>query len=75
VADRAREFGQPYSGTEHILFAFESKNARANTLLKEIQIDPTAIRDELEHYLVTSNTSIPATLPNQLLAAVPPQRG
>lgn len=48
----AREFGQPYSGTEHILFAILSqKNARANTLLKEIQIDPGIIRDELEHYL------------------------
>jgi ATP-dependent Clp protease ATP-binding subunit ClpC len=48
----AREFGQPYSGTEHILFAILGhKTARANTLLKEIQVDPASIRDELEHYL------------------------
>lgn len=48
----AREFGQPYSGTEHILFAILSqKNARANTLLKEIQVDPSLIRAELENYL------------------------
>lgn len=48
----AQEFGQPYSGTEHILFAILSqKNARANSLLKEIQIDPGSIRAELENYL------------------------
>jgi ATP-dependent Clp protease ATP-binding subunit ClpC len=48
----AREFGQPYSGTEHILFALLSqKNARANTLLKEMQIEPQLVRSELENYL------------------------
>src|SRR5438105_12673903 len=48
----AKEFGQPYSGTEHILFAILSqKNARANSLLKEIQVDPTTVRAELEGYL------------------------
>ncbi len=48
----AKEFGQPYSGTEHILFAILSqKNARANSLLKEIQVDPVAVRAELENYL------------------------
>ncbi len=48
----AQEFGQPYSGTEHILFAILSqKNARANSLLKEIQVDPNAIRAELEGFL------------------------
>jgi ATP-dependent Clp protease ATP-binding subunit ClpC len=48
----AKEFGQPYSGTEHILFAILSqKNARANSLLKEIQVDPGALRSELENYL------------------------
>src|SRR5436190_969302 len=37
----AREFGQPYSGTEHILFALLSqKNARANAILKEMSVDP-----------------------------------
>ncbi len=48
----AREFGQPYSGTEHILFAILSqKNARANALLKEMQVDPAAVRSELEGFL------------------------
>jgi ATP-dependent Clp protease ATP-binding subunit ClpC len=48
----AQEFGQPYSGTEHILFAILSqKNARANSLLKEIQVDPGTVRAELENYL------------------------
>lgn len=48
----AQEFGQPYSGTEHILFAILSqKNARANSLLKEIQVDPGLVRGELENYL------------------------
>ncbi len=48
----AKEFGQPYSGTEHILFAILSqKNARANSLLKEIQVDTNAVRAELESYL------------------------
>lgn len=48
----AREFGQPYAGTEHILFAIVSqKNSRANAILREVQVDPTAIRAELENYL------------------------
>jgi ATP-dependent Clp protease ATP-binding subunit ClpC len=48
----AREFGQPYSGTEHILFALLSqKNARANAILKEMQVDPAIVRAELENYL------------------------
>ncbi len=48
----AREFGQPYSGTEHILFALLSqKNARANAILKEMHVDPAIVRAELENYL------------------------
>jgi ATP-dependent Clp protease ATP-binding subunit ClpC len=48
----AREFGQPYSGTEHILFALLSqKNARANAILKEMSVDPAVVRAELENYL------------------------
>ena len=49
----AKEFGQPYCGTEHMLFAILSqKNARAISLLKnELQIDPAIIRSELESYL------------------------
>ncbi|MDF2461632.1 MAG: negative regulator of tic competence clpC/mecB [Candidatus Saccharibacteria bacterium] len=49
----AKEFGQPYCGTEHILFAILSeKSARAISLLKnDLQIDPSIIRSELENYL------------------------
>jgi ATP-dependent Clp protease ATP-binding subunit ClpC len=49
----AKEFGQPYCGTEHILFAILSeKSARAISLLKnDLQIDPAVIRSELENYL------------------------
>ena len=49
----AKEFGQPYCGTEHILFAILSeKSARAISLLKnDLQIDPSVIRSELENYL------------------------
>jgi ATP-dependent Clp protease ATP-binding subunit ClpC len=49
----AKEFGQPYCGTEHMLFAILSqKNARAISLLKnDLQVDPAIIRGELENYL------------------------
>lgn len=49
----AKEFGQPYCGTEHILFAILSeKSARAISLLKnDLQVDPNSIRGELESYL------------------------
>lgn len=48
----AREFGQPYSGTEHILYALLSqKTARSNTILREMQVDPSVIRSELEQFL------------------------
>jgi ATP-dependent Clp protease ATP-binding subunit ClpC len=49
----AKEFGQPYCGTEHILFAILSeKSARAISLLKnDLQVEPSTIRAELESYL------------------------
>lgn len=48
----AQEFGQPYAGTEHLLYAILSqRNARANVLLREIAINPNDIRSELEQYL------------------------
>lgn len=48
----AQQFGQPYAGTEHILYAIlGQKNARANSLLKEIQVDPGIVRDGVENYL------------------------
>lgn len=54
----AQEFGQPYAGTEHILFAILSqKNARANALLREIKVSPSSVRDELENYLNSQSYS------------------
>lgn len=48
----AQEYGQPYAGTEHLLFAIlTQKNARANVLLREISVNPGNVRDELEQYL------------------------
>lgn len=48
----AQEFGQPYAGTEHLLFAILGQdNARANVLLRGIKVDPADIRGELENYL------------------------
>ncbi len=48
----AQEFGQPYAGTEHILFAILSqKNARALTLLREHKVNPSVIRNEIENHL------------------------
>ncbi len=54
----AQEFGQPFAGTEHILFAILSqKNARANALLREIKVSPNSLRDELESYLNSQSYS------------------
>ena len=48
----AQEFGQPYAGTEHILFAIlNQKNSRAQTLLTEVQVDPGKLRTNVENYL------------------------
>lgn len=48
----AQEFGQPYAGTEHILFAIlNQKNSRAQTILAEIDVNPTKLRDNIENYL------------------------
>lgn len=48
----AREFGQDYCGTEHILFAtLNQKNARATILLRDMNADLGLVRSELEQYL------------------------
>jgi len=48
----AKEFGQDYCGTEHILFAtLNQKNARATILLKDMNADLEVVRSELEQYL------------------------
>lgn len=52
----AQEFGQPFAGTEHLLFAILSqKNARANVMLRELKVNPTSVRNELESYLSSQN--------------------
>lgn len=54
----AQEYGQPYAGTEHLLYAILSqRNARANVLLREIAVNPNDIRTELEQYL-TAQTPV-----------------
>jgi ATP-dependent Clp protease ATP-binding subunit ClpC len=48
----ARDFGQDYCGTEHILFAtLNQKNARATILLRDMNADIDILRSELEQYL------------------------
>ena len=50
--DVAQEFDQNYCGTEHIMFSILSqKNARATILLRDMNIDITALTAEIEQYL------------------------
>lgn len=48
----AREFNQHYCGTEHILYSIlVQKNARAYSLMRDMQIDTERLTGELEHFL------------------------
>jgi ATP-dependent Clp protease ATP-binding subunit ClpC len=48
----AQQKGQPYAGTEHLLYAILSqKNSRAISILREMSVDPSSVKDELEKYL------------------------
>lgn len=48
----AQEFGQDYCGTEHILYSILSqKNARATTLLRDMNIDVDQLSSEVEQFL------------------------
>lgn len=48
----AQEFAQEYCGTEHILYSILSqKNARATTLLRDMQINLDTLTSELEQFL------------------------
>ncbi len=61
----AQEFGQPYAGTEHLLFAIlNQKNSRAQTILAEIKIDPVKLRNEVENFLQSQPQSFEANLSN-----------
>ena len=57
----AKEFGQPYCGTEHILYAILSeKSARAISLLRnDLQVDPANIRTQVENYLGNQQPAFP----------------
>ena len=47
-----QEFNQDYCGTEHILYSILSqKNARATTLLRDMNIDINRLNNELEQFL------------------------
>lgn len=47
----AQEFHQDYLGTEHILYSILSqKNARATVLLRDMSIDLTELKSELEEF-------------------------
>lgn len=48
----AQQYGQPYAGTEHLLYAILSqKNSRALSILRDMNVDPSEIKSELEKYL------------------------
>ncbi len=48
----ARDFGQDMCGTEHIIFAtLSQKNTRATILLRDMDVDLSEIRGELQEYL------------------------
>ncbi len=48
----AKEFSQDYCGTEHILYSILiQKNARANVLLRDMNINVDTLTSELEGYL------------------------
>ena len=48
----AKEFNQDYCGTEHILYSILiQKNARANVLLRDMNINVESLTSELENYL------------------------
>lgn len=48
----AKEFNQDYCGTEHILYSILiQKNARANVLLRDMNINVETLTSELEGYL------------------------
>ncbi|CAN5408758.1 AAA family ATPase [soil metagenome] len=48
----AQEFSQEYCGTEHILFSILSqKNARATTLLRDMNVGIDSLNNELEQFL------------------------
>ncbi len=50
--DVAQDYNQEFCGTEHVLYSILSqKNARATTLLREMNIDVDGLMGELEHFL------------------------
>lgn len=62
----AQQFNHPYAGTEHLLYALVSqKNSRANTILREINVNPNDIRTEVESYLSSQSYQQEANQPSK----------
>ncbi len=50
--DVAQDYGQEFTGTEHILYSILSqKNARATILLRDMNVDVDSLNTELEQFL------------------------
>lgn len=50
--DVAQDYSQEYCGTEHILYSIlTQKNARATTLLRDMNVDVDSLNNELEQFL------------------------
>lgn len=50
--EMAQDYGQDFTGTEHILYSILSqKNARATILLRDMNVDVDALTGELEQFL------------------------
>ena len=48
----AQQYGQPYAGTEHLLMAIlQQKNSRAISILKDMDVKPDEVKNELEQYM------------------------
>lgn len=55
----AQQYGQPYAGTEHLLFAILSqKNSRAISILRDMNVNPGEIKTELEKYLESQPSQV-----------------
>ncbi|MEX0932214.1 MAG: ATP-dependent Clp protease ATP-binding subunit [Candidatus Saccharimonadales bacterium] len=57
--NKARDYGQSFCGTEHIIFAILSqKNTRAIELLKDMNVEITNLKDDLEQLLSNQQYSV-----------------
>lgn len=64
----AQQYGQPFAGTEHLLYAIlAQKNSRAISLLRDMEVDPNTVRSELEKYMESqpSQVEVPQHSPSR----------